>query len=82
MPISLQCGFMSVATSSSTSSAPGFIRFTFARTVEMPPALVSYFAAYSSAFDSGTSPPSPCFSTWLRQIATRWALFSRSKHIE
>ncbi len=80
--MSLQCGFMSVATSSSTLSAAGAMRFTFASTVEMPPALVSYFAAYSSIFASGMSSPSPCFATWLRQIATRCAPFRRSKQME
>ena len=80
--MSLQWGFMSVATSSSTLSAAGAMRFTFERTVEIPPALVSYFAEYSAIFPSGMRSPSPCFATWLRQIAARCAPFRRSKQME
>ena len=80
--MSLQCGFIRAATSSSTLSAAGAMRFTFASTVEMPPALVSYFEAYCSIFSPGMSSPRPCLATWLRQMATRWALFRRSKQTE
>ena len=80
--MSLQWGFIKVATSSSTFSASGAMRFTFASTVEMPPALVSYFVAYSLTFSSGMSASRPCFATWFFQMATRCAPFRRSKQME
>ena len=68
--------------SSSTLSGRGAMRFTLSNTMEMPPAEVSYFDAYSSILSSGTSLPSLCFFTRFLQMDARWALFIFSKQTE